>query len=48
MVAWCSRIRLRRRVRWDVHYITHWSIWLDLQITVRTLGQVIRPPETAY
>jgi len=39
---------LRRRVHWDVHYITHWSIWLDLQITVRTLWQVIRPPETAY
>ena len=38
---------LRRRVHWDVHYITHWSIWLDLQITVRTLGQVVRPPETA-
>lgn len=39
---------LRRRVHWDVHYITHWSVWLDLQITVRTLWQVIRPPETAY
>ena len=39
---------LRRRVHWDVHYITHWSIWLDLQITVRTLGQVVRPPPTAY
>ncbi len=38
---------LRRRVHWDVHYITHWSIWLDLQITVRTLWQVVRPPETA-
>ena len=39
---------LRRRVYWDVHYITHWSIWLDLQITARTLWQVVRPPETAY
>jgi lipopolysaccharide/colanic/teichoic acid biosynthesis glycosyltransferase len=39
---------LRRRVKWDVHYITHWSLWLDVQITARTLGQVIRPPETAY
>lgn len=39
---------LRRRVHWDVHYITHWSIWLDVQITVQTLGQVIRPPKTAY
>ena len=39
---------LRRRVYWDVHYITHWSLWLDIQITVRTLWQVVRPPATAY
>ena len=39
---------LRRRVQWDVHYITHWSVWLDLQITARTLWQVVRPPQTAY
>lgn len=39
---------LRHRVNWDVYYITHWSIWLDLQITVRTLWQIIRPPKTAY
>jgi lipopolysaccharide/colanic/teichoic acid biosynthesis glycosyltransferase len=39
---------LRRRVYWDVHYITHWSLWLDLQITARTLWQVVRPPSTAY
>ncbi len=39
---------LRRRVHWDVYYITHWSVWLDLQITARTLWQVVRPPSTAY
>jgi lipopolysaccharide/colanic/teichoic acid biosynthesis glycosyltransferase len=39
---------LKRRVYWDVYYITHWSVWLDLQITARTLWQVIRPPHTAY
>jgi len=39
---------LLRRVHWDVHYITHWSVWLDLQITLRTLWQVFRPPPTAY
>lgn len=39
---------LNRRVYWDVFYITHWSVWLDLQITARTLWQVIRPPQTAY
>jgi exopolysaccharide biosynthesis polyprenyl glycosylphosphotransferase len=39
---------LKSRVYWDVFYITHWSVWLDLQITARTLWQVIRPPVTAY
>jgi exopolysaccharide biosynthesis polyprenyl glycosylphosphotransferase len=39
---------LRRRVYWDVYYISHWSVWLDLQITVRTLWQIVRPPPTAY
>lgn len=39
---------LLRRHRWDVHYITHWSLALDLQITARTLWQVFVPPKTAY
>lgn len=38
---------LHRRVELDIYYITHWSIWLDIQITARTLLQVIRPPRSA-
>lgn len=39
---------LARRVYWDVYYITHWSVWLDIQIAARTLWQIIWPPLTAY
>jgi len=39
---------VRRRVYWDVYYISHWSAWMDFQITARTLWQVIRPPATAF
>jgi len=39
---------LRRRLQWDLHYITHWSIWLDVQIALRTLVQIVRPPPTAH
>ena len=39
---------LLRRVYWDVYYITHWSVAMDLQITASTLWQIVRPPDTAY
>lgn len=40
--------QLRERIRLDLHYIAHWSIWLDLQITLRTAWQVFFPPKSAY
>lgn len=43
-----EREMLRQRVYWDVYYITHWSVWGDVQITLRTLRQIVDPPETAY
>ncbi|HTO03052.1 MAG TPA: exopolysaccharide biosynthesis polyprenyl glycosylphosphotransferase [Opitutus sp.] len=43
-----EREMLNRRHHWDVYYITHWSFWLDVQITARTFWQVFFPPKTAY
>ena len=40
--------QLQERIRLDLYYIAHWSIWLDLQITLRTAWQVVRPPPSAY
>lgn len=37
-----------QRIRLDLLYIRSWSIWLDLTIIARTIGQVIRPPKSAY
>ena len=27
---------------WDIWYVDHWSLWLDLQILLSTVGKVIR------
>jgi len=39
---------LRKRVRYDLDYISNWTLGLDIQIVIRTIGQVLRPPKTAY
>jgi exopolysaccharide biosynthesis polyprenyl glycosylphosphotransferase len=39
---------LRRRVRYDLEYINNWTLLLDLEIILRTIGEVMRPPRTAY
>ncbi|MGH8141677.1 MAG: undecaprenyl-phosphate glucose phosphotransferase [Steroidobacteraceae bacterium] len=39
--------KIRRRVEHDLYYLNHWSLWLDLQILLRTLRLVIRD-EHAY
>ncbi len=38
---------LRRRVEHDILYIVQWSIWLDLQITLKTAWHVLFPPPAA-
>lgn len=38
---------LHKRVDLDVYYITHWSVGLDVLITINTLLQVFFPPKSA-
>ena len=40
--------QLQERIRLDLYYITHWSVGLDVQITLKTAGQIFRPPTSAY
>jgi lipopolysaccharide/colanic/teichoic acid biosynthesis glycosyltransferase len=36
-----NRLSFAKRVELDVHYVNNWSLWLDLQILLRTVGVVI-------
>jgi exopolysaccharide biosynthesis polyprenyl glycosylphosphotransferase len=40
--------KLHRRVYWDLYYVTHWSLLLDVQVILRTVREVIAPSEGAY
>ncbi len=35
--GWRGNTSLRKRVQYDLHYITHWTPWLDLRIMFLTL-----------
>ncbi|QYY36307.1 exopolysaccharide biosynthesis polyprenyl glycosylphosphotransferase [Ruficoccus sp. ZRK36] len=39
---------LRQRVHYDLEYINEWSVWMDLEIMLRTVRLVIKPPSSAY
>jgi exopolysaccharide biosynthesis polyprenyl glycosylphosphotransferase len=39
---------LEDRIRLDITYVTQWSLWLDIQILLKTAIQVLFPPKTAY
>lgn len=39
---------LEKRIQHDLNYIANWSIWVDLQITAKTVRQIILPPKSAY
>ena len=39
---------VNKRIEMDFNYVGNWSIWLDVEIVFRTIGQVIFPPKSAY
>lgn len=39
--------QIEERVRYDFEYITHWSLWVDLWLILKTTIQVFRPPASA-
>jgi Undecaprenyl-phosphate glucose phosphotransferase len=40
--GWRGNTSLRKRIQYDLYYITHWSIWLDLRIMILTLLRGMR------
>ncbi|MBC2594532.1 exopolysaccharide biosynthesis polyprenyl glycosylphosphotransferase [Ruficoccus amylovorans] len=39
---------LRQRVHYDLEYINEWSVWMDIEIILRTVHMILRPPSSAY
>lgn len=37
-----------KRIEMDFNYVGNWSLWLDVEIVIRTIGQVVFPPKSAY
>jgi lipopolysaccharide/colanic/teichoic acid biosynthesis glycosyltransferase len=41
-VAGRSSVQFDEWMKLDVRYVDHWSLWLDLQILLRTIPAVLR------
>lgn len=39
---------MKARVKYDLWYIEHWTFWLDLQIIVQTLVNMVKGEKNAY
>ena len=39
---------VNQRIQLDFNYVGNWSLWLDMEIVLRTIGQVLFPPKSAY
>jgi lipopolysaccharide/colanic/teichoic acid biosynthesis glycosyltransferase len=40
--GWRGNTSLRKRVQYDLYYITHWTPWLDVHILWMTIFRVLR------
>ena len=38
---------VNQRIQLDFNYVGNWSLWLDMEIVFRTIGQVLFPPKSA-
>lgn len=45
--GWRGDTSLRQRLRCDLFYISHWSIWLDMKILWLTIWHILKPQRTA-
>ena len=36
-----SDTSIDERIKYDIYYIEHWSVWFDIKILFRTLQQVL-------
>lgn len=39
---------MKHRIKYDCHYILHWSFWLDLKIIVKTISLLFHGSDNAY
>ena len=43
----CQPSDIFHRVRYDMHYVAKWSLWLDIRIIFGTIRQIFFPPSSA-
>jgi putative colanic acid biosynthesis UDP-glucose lipid carrier transferase len=42
--GWRGQTSLRKRIQYDLHYVTHWSFGMDMRIILMTLWRSFRDP----
>ena len=43
-----EKTAIEERVKYDIEYLEHWSLWRDILIVLQTSKQIISPVKTAY